>query len=168
MGLAGMSLGAAIPGAVCFAVLLMAVLKSLEPMPTILKVTAIMTLLVALMMTLFPLYILIWYRSSRVVLPKAGKGKGAAAAAVGGAAGAALSEGELPVEEEALNESFMESFGDGLATQAGGDDALSEEFDEFAEELSSSEVEAVDSGELEEHSGDEDFEFEEFEEDEEQ
>lgn len=72
MGLAGTSLIAAIPGGILFYILLMAVLKGLEPMPMTLKVTAMLLLLISLVMALFPAYLLIWFRRDKVVLAKAG------------------------------------------------------------------------------------------------
>ncbi|WP_437225143.1 hypothetical protein SH661x_003934 [Planctomicrobium sp. SH661] len=84
LGLAGTSLAAAIPGAFLFYILLMAVLKSLEPMPITMKVAALLMLVIALVMALFPAYLLIWFRRDKVSLASQ-KGAAGAAALAGGA-----------------------------------------------------------------------------------
>lgn len=70
MGLAGASLAAAIPGGALFFVLLMAVLSNLAPMPMIMKITVLLLLLISLIMTIFPGYILVWHRGSRVTVTR--------------------------------------------------------------------------------------------------
>lgn len=61
MNLAGTSLVAAIPGALLGYLVLMAMINHMDSMPTVLKVAAIALFLVALMMTLFPGFVLIYH-----------------------------------------------------------------------------------------------------------
>ena len=61
MNLVVTSLVAAVPGAFLLYLLLMAVLGSFDRMPMVLKITAIVALVMAGVVALFPLYLQIWY-----------------------------------------------------------------------------------------------------------
>jgi hypothetical protein len=119
LGLTAVSLAAAIPGGILTFLMLMALLNSLEKMPMMLKVTALLLLLIGAFMALFPAYLLIWYRGSRVVLAR-DKKKGAKASQ-------ALGDEAEAVEEPGLRDSFLEGF-----TPEGG--TAFDEADELADE----------------------------------
>jgi len=124
LGLAGVSLAAAVPGGILFVLLLLAAISHLGQMPMAMKAIAILVMLIGLAMMLFPLYLLIWYRSSLVVLPK---DKPTPALAVAGGATAGAGAG-------ALNESFLDDF------NASTDDLLADRREEevFGDEFASS------------------------------
>lgn len=166
--LAGTSVIAAIPGAVLTYLMLMAVLNSFEPMPTMLKVAAIMVLVGAAAMALFPAYVLIWYSSGT-----ASKAKSAVAPESPETEGDEL----VPAPDELEPEESLEEVVDEAAPDEGDLD-LDETLDEVDE---TGELEGIDeSGELDEFDEfepaedfgedfetegalDEEFEFEEFE-----
>ncbi len=100
MSLTGASLAASIPAGILVYVLLMAVINNLNDMPTLLKGVVLVALAVALAVALFSLYLLIWYRSSYVVVPR-DKTKAAAEPVL---AAAAVGGGELA-------DSFLDEFG---------------------------------------------------------
>lgn len=62
MNLAGTSLVAALPASFLVYVMLMAVMNSMDVMPTMMKVAAIMLLTVAVVMVIFPLWVLVYYK----------------------------------------------------------------------------------------------------------
>jgi hypothetical protein len=103
LGLTAVSLAAAIPGGILTFLMLMALLNSLEKMPTILKAAALMLLVVGAAMALFPAYLLIWYRGSRVVLARDKKTAAGTDEMLGDDAA------ESP-EDEGLRDSFLEGF----------------------------------------------------------
>lgn len=152
MGLAGTSLVAAIPGGVLAYLMLMAVLNHLDPMPTILKVSAISLLVVAGAITLFPLFILIYGPKSpeSTAKAKAKPDEKSSAAAAPAEQESFESADEPAFEEESFEEA--ESFDD---AEMADDDAF--EADGFTET-----EDEVDAGDY-----DEAFEFDEFENDDE-
>lgn len=159
-GLAGTSLAAAIPGGILFFMLLMAVLNSFEPMPMILKVVSIASLIVALTMGLFPLYALIYGPSSAGAPPKkrgTPAGEDDDVPAVGGDDDEALEDVAETTEfsdaevEAFEDEEFGEEFGDDFDDEFESEEASADDFDAFDDEL--------------EGDFDDEFEFEEFDED---
>ncbi len=65
MNLAGTSLVAALPAGFLVYVMLMAVMNSMDVMPTMMKVVAIMLLTVAVVMVIFPLWVLVYYKGGK-------------------------------------------------------------------------------------------------------
>jgi len=156
MSLAGTSLVAAIPGGVLAYLMLMAVLNHLDPMPTILKVSAISLLVVSGAVALFPFFILIYGPKSPEAAAKAKSkqdeksAQSAAAAAPGGdEAFAEAAEAEGEAESFASEEGF-----EGEEFEAADDEVF--EADGFSD--TEDEMEA---GEY-----DDEFEFDEFEDEE--
>ncbi|SFI79793.1 hypothetical protein SAMN05421753_112141 [Planctomicrobium piriforme] len=110
MGLAGASLAAAVPGGILFVIILLAVLNSLAAMPMVLKAASLFVLVIALTMMVFPLYVLIWYRGSRVVLAKDRQMKHEQMDVDNPPSGTAS---EFVPAAAGLNDSFLEGFGPG-------------------------------------------------------
>lgn len=145
MNLAGTSLVAAIPAAFLGYLMLMAVINSMDAMPTMLKVMAILLLLVAAVMLLFPAYIMIYF-SSGAASAKAPKTTPDETSA-------------LPSQDAAedLSGEFDELDGD-AETEAAED--LDDEFGKDIEETS-----AFNFDESDEFASDDEFEFDEEDED---
>lgn len=134
--LAGTSLVAAIPAGILGYLTLMAVLNSMDVMPTTMKVVAILMLLMAAIVLLLPLWIMIYYR---------GKKAGDATASKGDAATSAVST-------SAADEDIQGSFDD--------ENLLADEDLDFAEDADFAENDEFAGDDLEFESDDE-FEFEE-------
>lgn len=129
IGLASVSLISAIPGGILSFLLVLAVMNHLAGMPTAMKGAAIVVLLVAALMTLFPLYLLILYRGRKVVLAKDKPSAFApVAAAVGGGA---------------LAEEFLDDFNPS-ADDIMADQREEEVFGDSGQFLSSSELSTID------------------------
>lgn len=65
MNLAGTSLVAALPAGFLVYVMLMAVINSMDVMPTMMKVAAIMLLTVAVVMVCFPIWVLVYFKGGK-------------------------------------------------------------------------------------------------------
>ncbi len=63
--LAGTSLVAALPAGFLVYVMLMAVMNSMDVMPTMMKVAAIMLLVMAIVMVAFPFWVLVYFKSGK-------------------------------------------------------------------------------------------------------
>lgn len=181
MGLAGVSLVAAVPGGLLFALLLMGAISNLGTMPTIMKAVAILVMVIGLAMALFPLYLLVWYRGSRVVLAN-DKKPALAAAAIGAAGGGALGEDFLEDLNPSSDEILADQREDDVYGETGSFDSTADlgaldEFDENAShefeavgemdsttDLSSLDIETGDPLETTEFTGDDLLEFAEAEE----
>lgn len=166
VGLAGMSLIAAIPGAILCLLMVQAALGNISDMPTFLMIATLLTLGLSAIVALLPLYAVLFYRPAGYVAkpkapkapkpakePKAPKAKKekpvkAAKGAKGKAAAAAV------VEEEPLVEA-VESFDD--------DANLSAEFEEHGSELSAGNVDFDDDLNAGGTEFDEEFAFDDFE-----
>lgn len=157
--LAGTSLVAAIPGGILAYLMLMSVLNSFEPMPMLLKVAAILALVTAAALALFPAYVLIWYGG------RGGASRKTAAtetAAPPPADEQSLAETQAFVGED-LEEAPVEEFESGEFEAADEFEAAEdlEEFESEAEDFEADELSAVGGEDFEDE-----FEFEEFEDDE--
>ena len=151
-GLAGTSLAAAIPGGILFFMLLMAVLNSFEPMPMILKVVSIATLVMALTMGLFPLYAVIYGPSSAGAPSKKREtptGDDEDIPTVGGDDDEEMGEVAETTEfaDEEVEDFENEGFGDEFDDEFESEEASADDFDSFDDDF------------------DDEFEFEEFDED---
>lgn len=149
VGLAGLSLTAAIPGALLCFLMVQAALSSISEMPPVLMVAVLLALVISLMMALMPLYALLWYRPAgyvpaarkeKPVKEKAGK---AAAAAAAAPVVEELAAEEIADDEELIDDVF-EEHGEELAAPSDvdfDDDDLGDAGTEFNEEFEFDEFE---------------------------